>query len=75
MLQLLELFKKNMDVLKHDIIMYMNLLARSRCPIMHRSSHKACVDVKNDQFKTIKATLILSRRHLHNVMFKVGFHI
>jgi hypothetical protein len=33
---------------------HMNLVA---CPIMHRFSHKARVDVKNGQLKAIKATL------------------
>ena len=49
-------------------------MAGPKCPIMHRFSHKACVDVKNGQLKAIKATLSLSWCLGHNVMIEVDFY-
>ena len=48
-------------------------MAGPRRLIMHQFSHKTHVNVKNGQLKMIKAALSLSRCHVHNVMFQVGF--
>ena len=42
--------------------------------MIHQLNPKACVDIKNDQFKAIKAALRLSRCHVHALMFEVGFY-
>ena len=52
----------------------MNLMAGHRCHIIHQLNPKACVDIINVQLKAIKAALRLSRRPVHTLMFKVGFH-
>ena len=41
---------------------------------MHRFSHKARVDIINGRLKATKAALSLSRRRVHNVMFKPCFY-
>ena len=45
-----------------------------RCPIIHRLNPKARVDIKNGQLKAMKAALRFSRRHVHTLIFKVGFY-
>ena len=49
-------------------------MAGPLCPIMHRFSHKAPVNIKNGQLKAIKAALSLSQCLEHNVMFEVDFY-
>ena len=51
----------------------MNLMVGHQCPIIHMLNSKACFKVKNGQLKAIKATLRLSRRPIHALMFKGGF--
>ena len=36
---------------------------------------KIRVDLKNGQFRAIKATLRLSRHHVHSRVFEVGFYV
>lgn len=50
----------------------MNLMVGHRCPIIHQATLKARADVKNGHLKTIKATLRLSLRIVHALMFEVG---
>lgn len=52
----------------------MNLVAGPQCPIMHRFSHEALVDIKNGQLKATKMALSLSRCPTHNLMLKVSFY-
>ena len=52
----------------------MNLMVGHRCPIIHRLNPKDCVDIKNGQLKAIKAALRFSCRHVHALMFEVGFY-
>jgi hypothetical protein len=52
----------------------MKIMAGDRCLIIHWLNLKARVDVKNDQLKAIKAALGLSRRHIHSLMFEIGFY-
>jgi hypothetical protein len=47
---------------------YMNLMAG------HRLNLKVHLNVRNGQLKTTKAALKLSPRHVHALMFKVGFY-
>ena len=49
-------------------------MAGHRCPIRYRFSHKARVDVNNGRLKAIKATLDLSRRPIHVLLFEVGIY-
>ena len=49
-------------------------MAEHRCPILHRLTLKAQVDVKNGQLKAIKTTFRFSRRLVHALMLKVGFY-
>jgi hypothetical protein len=55
-----------------NLLWHVSLIARHRCPILHRWNPKAHVDVTNGQLKVIKAVLRLSRRPRHALMFKVG---
>ena len=57
-----------------SVIGHVKLMAGPRCPMMHRFSHKARVDIKNGWLKVIRAALSLSRRLVHNVMFEVDFY-
>jgi hypothetical protein len=43
------------------------------CPIIHRVTPKARVNVKNSKLKAIKEALRLSRCLIHTLMFEVGF--
>ena len=52
----------------------MNLMVGHRCSIIHRLNPKDCVDIKNGQLKAIKAALRFSCRHVHALMFEVGFY-
>ena len=45
---------------------YVNLMAGPWCPIMHRFSHKARVNVKHGGLKSIKAALSFCRCLVHN---------
>ena len=46
----------------------------TQCSIVHQLYPKACVDIKNDQLKAVKAALRLSQRLVHALVFKVGFY-
>ena len=59
---------------KRRFTRHMNLMVGHRCPIIHRLNPKDCVDIKNGQLKAIKAALRFSCRHVHALMFEVGFY-
>ena len=52
---------------------YVNLMAGPWCPIMHRFSHKARVNVKHGGLKSIKAALSFCRCLVHNQSWFLHF--
>jgi hypothetical protein len=54
--------------------LYLNLMVGHQCPIIHQLNPKAPFDIKNGQSKAMKAALRLSRRHVHTLIFEIGFY-